>query len=91
MKKYMYSVRDDMALIFQPPFASHNDDTAIRDFVAGCSDPKVLTANDLSLYKVGEWNDATGIFTPLEPNKIAHGSQASNVVNLQSAEAVGES
>ena len=74
MKKMMYSVRDDLAEVFQDCFASINDSTAKRDFINGVSGKMIK--NDLTLYCVGEFNDATGLFTPLmAPRRMLSGME----------------
>lgn len=72
MKKLLYCVRDDIAEVFMPPFASINDNTAMRDFINGVHDKQ--EKNDLTLYQIGQFNDASGIVVPLtSPKRLLSG------------------
>lgn len=72
MKKLLYAVRDDLGEVFMSPFCSINDSTAKRDFIDGVS--KQANKNDLTLYYIGEYNDNSGILTPiLAPKRIMSG------------------
>lgn len=72
MKKLMYSVRDDVAEVFQQPFCSINDSTAKRDYIDGVAESP--HKNDLTLYALGDYNDATGVITVFAtPKRIMTG------------------
>ena len=63
MKRKVYSVRDDLAEVFNNPFLSINDDTAKRDFMQGAMESNIK--NDIALYCIGEFNDNSGLLVPL--------------------------
>lgn len=71
MKKYIYSVRDNLAECFSRTIDEINDQTAIRAFINSFKDNP--NKNDYSFYRIGEWNDATGQITVVEPQKIYSG------------------
>lgn len=78
MKKFLYSVYDKQTYVFQNPFVQLNDNVAIRDFVHAIRDPQLSTSiypEDLILYRVAEYDDATGQLAACEPLKIATGIQ----------------
>lgn len=60
MIKGLYCVRDVKAGNYWPPVAHVNDDVAKREFAMLATSPDVAyLANDLQLYKVGEFNNLT--------------------------------
>jgi hypothetical protein len=79
MKVQIISVYDCVAQVFSPPFYQNNVQTAIRGFRAGIRQEKSneVSPQDLSLYRLGEFDDNTGAIVPLsEPEKIYTGFEA---------------
>lgn len=67
----LYSVRDKVADAYIPPFLLQSDAMAVREFAAACNMPDHkfgVHSEDYSLFKVGTFDDVTGIITPfVEP------------------------
>ena len=72
---WLYSIRDRKSALWETPFASLNDETAIRDFRAfGKSPSRIYLYPDLELYCVGFCNLETGEVTGLDkPDFIEQG------------------
>ena len=76
MKKYMTTVRDDVAENYFGCFDNVNRATAIRSFEESL---KVIVnqlharPSDLSLYHIGFFDDSTGVFEAVSPTKICDG------------------
>ena len=67
MKVKLYAVLDKTSGVYDGPVGAHNDGVALRNFMNACnSGHGVLATNPecFSLWRVGEWNDATGEVTP---------------------------
>ena len=65
MIKGLYCVRDVKAGNYWPPIAHVNDEVAKREFAMLAKTPDIAyLVNDLQLYKVGEFNDATAEVNP---------------------------
>lgn len=59
----VYSVYDDKAALWLPPFCFRNDAEAMRAFTATARDTNTSIGQhpaDFCLFNVGEFNDATG-------------------------------
>lgn len=70
MIRPMFAVFDEKSKAFGNPFTSTNNDTAKRSFNAAASDPKTemfMFSSDYTLYCIGEYDDNTGVITPLTP------------------------
>lgn len=73
MLKKLYSVFDNVALVYSNPFTSINDGTAFRDFSHACQDPQSSlhkSPNEFSLYHLGDFDDSTGEVISLHPRRI---------------------
>lgn len=67
MKFKLYSIYDRCAMQFQPPFASVNNETAIRMFSSHCKSPEIsVIAGDLDLFYLGEMDIPTGEITSVD-------------------------
>lgn len=78
MKQKAYSVYDDKAAYFMPPFYCKTDFEAIRVFGFAVNDGQSSLsqiANDVSLYHVGEFDDSTGMFEGIKPLPLCRGSE----------------
>lgn len=63
MKLKMYSVFDSKMEVFAPPFLSHNDATAMRDFGDMAQSQQFPYKNhpaDYILFRIGSWDDHNG-------------------------------
>lgn len=77
------SVYDAAVKAFLPPFASRHIGEAVRSFASACEDSTHQFAKfstDFTLFRLGEWDDATGMFHPeTSPVVLARASQYSMV------------
>lgn len=72
MKLSLYSAYDSVAEIFNKPYTEVNDATACRAFSTSIQDN--AHKNDYALYKLADYDDATGEITPLKvPVKLTTG------------------
>lgn len=70
MKTTMYTVFDDKADIYTPPFFQGTDGMAMRAFSQACTNaehPFSKNPEDYHLYKVGSFDDETGKVESYEP------------------------
>lgn len=77
MMHKVYSVYDQAAKAFLPPFCLRNDQQAIRTFKDCVNSPNHqfnAHPEDYSLYLMGEFNDALGEFTNEQPGPKNLGS-----------------
>lgn len=65
MNMNLYSIFDNVAGVFNQPFAQINDASAKRAFSRACVDNS--DKNDYTLYVLGSYSDADGV---LVPNKV---------------------
>lgn len=64
----MFSVFDQKALAFMPPFSTPRTEQAIRSFTECANDPAhgfCRSPQDYTLYELGSFNDETAIVTML--------------------------
>jgi hypothetical protein len=76
MIKNIYSVRDNLAEVFNDPFPHINNATAIRDFQAGMAENP--NKEDFSLYHVGTIDLDSGDVKGVDPIKIYSGLDMNN-------------
>lgn len=71
MKYGLYSILDHKTG-FLPVNADQNDQSARRNFEHAIQQPGILNthAEDFELYKVGEFDNETGILTPLPVKEL---------------------
>jgi len=65
----VYSVFDEKALVFAPPFLMVHDGEALRAFGDAVGDPKSKLAahpGDFKLFRLGTFNDVTGKMESLD-------------------------
>lgn len=68
MKMLYFSVYDSAVKAFLPPFAARAPGEALRSFQAACNDQSHdfrKHAADYTLFKLAEFDDASGVFDPL--------------------------
>lgn len=75
MKVKCYAVRDTAVEAFLPPFYARADGEAVRSFGEACKDGKRFAthAGDYALFAVGEFDDVTGMYIPMEPRRLITG------------------
>jgi len=81
IKQTLYCVRDSKAEHFLPPFASQNDQTAIRQFadaVSSTGHEFQRNAPDFSLWTVGAFNLATGVIESTPPTPLIQATDIQN-------------
>ena len=64
MEMLLFSVKDNKAGIFKPPFAASTTVEACRSFKQACKDKTVqlsLFPEDFDLYQLGVFDDSTGL------------------------------
>ena len=82
MKLSMYSIYDTIAEVFNKPFTSHNDADASRAFTQSLENNEA-TKEDYVLYRVADWNDATGEIIGCIPMKVMSGFDLTQGFNLK--------
>ena len=73
MKLKIYSLYDLKAQIYSHPYYSLNDSVALRTFLQMGQDPTSTVhhyPDDFKLYRIGDFDDATGVLTPEHPFEI---------------------
>lgn len=81
-KIQIFSVYDKKAVAYNLPVFYHQKGQAIRAFQDAVTDPQSpfnKHPEDFSIFHVGEWNDTTGVITPL-PNPVPL-EEALNLIN----------
>lgn len=77
MKVNMYSIYDEAATAYISPFSMHNDGLAIRAFQdnVNAKDENNISKHPqhFSLFKLAEYDDATGVIEPITPPKFLVG------------------
>lgn len=64
-----FSIRDSKAEVYFSPFYQKTTGEAERSFAQLVNDPQTMVGKfpeDYDLYLIGEWNDQTGLLTPLD-------------------------
>ncbi|QXP08310.1 MAG: nonstructural protein [Arizlama microvirus] len=67
----LYSIYDEKACFFQFPFPAKTRSEAVRMVTDALNTPDTLIAKhpeDFSLYELGTFNDADGVYTPRSQN-----------------------
>lgn len=81
----LYAVFDQKALTYSQLIMFHNEATAIREFQSMANDPNQKIGRnpeDYVLSKIGDFNDVSGILTPLsEPHTVGKAIQFVNRLN----------
>lgn len=84
----MYSVYDEITKLFNLPFASINQNDAIRTIRMAAQDsthPLHKSAQDYSLYSIGIYDDTTGQYTNHNiPDLVIRVSQLKHENNIES-------
>ncbi|WNK15043.1 MAG: nonstructural protein [Microvirus sp.] len=79
MKLHAVAIRDIKANVFAQPYFVTSLGGAIRAFGDECQRAEkdnlmYKHPTDFELYKIGEYDDATGTLTPIEKEQLASGS-----------------
>lgn len=86
MKHQMIAVYDNKAEAFLPPQAVQSNGAAIRSFSDAVNQPDTAFNNhpsDYALFNVGQYDDATALFTPTETGQPIELSKAINLITTQ--------
>lgn len=81
----VYTALDKAVNAYLQPFFCRSKGEAIRSFTTAVNDPDHQFhkhAADFSLYELGEWNDAAGIFTCGEPVRVVSALECMDLDNL---------
>lgn len=68
-----YAIRDKKALTYAPPYFQATDGLAVRVFGDLCNDRNTTVGrhpSDFSLFRVGAYNDASGMLIPIDPEFV---------------------
>ena len=71
-----YGIYDSVAKCYVQIFSEKNDQTAARAFINVCKDKTTAlgqSPEDYKLYKVANFDDESGAFHNVEPEKIVEG------------------
>lgn len=71
-KLKIFAVYDKKSVAYANPFYFHQKGQAIRAFEDAVNDPQSPLSKhpeDFAIFEIGEWNDTTGVITPL-PNPV---------------------
>lgn len=69
MKMQIFAVYDKKAVAYNLPFYYHQKGQAIRAFEDAVNDvqsPYHKHPEDFAIFHIGEWDDSTGVITPLK-------------------------
>jgi hypothetical protein len=69
MTLQVFAVHDNKAEAYMKPFFAQTKGLALRGFVEACNNPEhdmSRYAADYHIFRIAEYDDATGIITPLE-------------------------
>lgn len=70
MMQRVYSIFDSKSLIYNQPFFSPTNGSAVRTLADMANDPKSMVGRhpaDFVLYCIGHYNDQDGLMTPYSP------------------------
>lgn len=71
-KLQIFAVYDKKSVAYANPFFYHQKGQALRAFEDAVNDPQSPLSKhpeDFSIFHIGQWDDATGVITPL-PNPV---------------------
>ncbi|AJK28326.1 putative nonstructural protein [Eel River basin pequenovirus] len=75
MKVKLYCVLDNASGVYDGPVPNHNDGVALRAFTNIATNPEHPVGRNpecFSLWRVGEWNDATAEIIPEPKHCVAY-------------------
>lgn len=72
MQSNLYAIQDILVGFHQPMIAP-NDEAVKRDFKIWCNKKTIEEAADMRLFKIGIYDDQTGIITPINPEYMLDG------------------
>jgi hypothetical protein len=73
MRLQVFSVYDKAVGAYLQPFFSRSKGEALRSFTSACNEDKHqfnVHSSDYVLFDIGEFDDASGLFSPREPSRI---------------------
>lgn len=82
--KLVFSVHDRVSDSWQDPILARTEAEACRGFMISCCDPRIpeYYLHDISLYRIGEFDEASGEIIPCKPVRIYFGD-AANVIHAR--------
>lgn len=78
MKVAMFAIMDGKAKAFLQPFCMMTEAMAVRSFKSAVNTPDhdfCKFSEDFTLFRVGTFDDATGVIEPLGPEVVCNGIQ----------------
>lgn len=77
MIKGLYTVRDEASGLYMTPTTSMTNEVAIRDFDYALKSNELMRfkPTDFSLWKIGDYDDVTGIVEAIPPQCIKRGTK----------------
>lgn len=71
----VYAMRDNVSALYNQPTFEISDEIAKRSFryAINSTDFLKFNAKDVDLFKIGEFENTTGVFTPCMPEKLIDG------------------
>lgn len=69
----IYTIRDQVAGFFMPPFCAENDNLAVRMWTVSMGDNFVHRA-DFSLHRLGSFDTDSGVLTASDPTLVRSGT-----------------
>ncbi len=72
----VYTIRDSVAEFYLPPFTASNDGMAERMFIGSLGD-SFNYREGFSLFRIGEFDDATGEIAVCSPDLVLSGASVS--------------
>lgn len=84
-----YTVRDESAQYFLPPFLARTDGQAQRMFIGSLGD-SFPYRRDFSLFCVGTFDDDNGVVSPIEPRLVLAGVSVADSLDPRVPVSVGQ-
>lgn len=86
MIQKVFSVRDEKVEAFMPPFFARARGEAVRSFMQAVAEnghPFSKSREDFVLYEIGSFDDISGRFTSVEPERVMSGFEAAVPFDVQ--------
>jgi predicted acyl esterase len=78
MKLHVYSVFDKAVGAYLQPFYARSNGEALRSFSEACNNGSSQFAKhaiDYTLVRLGEWDDCSGLFVTVDPQRVISASE----------------
>lgn len=73
MKSVVTSIYDCVSGVYTAPKLAINPQVAIREFQYACNNVQGMPVDDLKLVLIGEFDDNSGVITPIAEQVLEHG------------------